>query len=178
MSTNHAVHLRIFRGKELTYNANGESTNENHIVHLQHDTQEWKKYLSLMPTNGVIKAEVEKVLDLNKVNTGKTKEDADYYVTVEDAEILDGIKAEIELVMNPEGIDTRTPEQIELAELREMVKAMQATNVAPASPATPSTLNELKEARKAYELTLGAKPDSKLSIEELDAAIEAADMTK
>ena len=143
------VHLRVYRGKELSYDAQGSSKNENHLVHIHYDTPEWKRYLAHLMPNGIIKATVEKVLDLNDVNKGKTKEDADYYKSIED---FKDIQKEVNASLTTSTTVELTQEQKEIAELKEQVKALLAIKENPATPATPATANlENKEVKEAKE---------------------------
>lgn len=166
MSNQLVVHLRVFRGKTLTYNATGQSTNENHKVSLVHGSTEWKKFLSHLLANGFIRVVVEKVLDLNKTNTGKSKEDSDYYQSVED---FKSIQDEIDSAMTPEDKVGLTAEQKQIKELTARLDALTAKP----APAKAETSEELKEARKKYEALAGKKGDAKWTLEDLNEKIEA-----
>jgi len=158
-----AIHLRIFKGPKMAYDEKGNSINENHLVHLAYDTAEYKKYLSLLPANGIIKAEVEKVLDLNKVNEGKEKSDADYYKSVDDFE---DIQAEIDAIMNPEGVVELTPDQKRIQELEAKVNALLGK-----TEDSEDDNSELKEARAKYEELYGKKGGPKWTVEEINQKI-------
>ena len=55
------VHLRVFKGREMLYDADGNVRTPSQIVKLTHDTVEWKNFLNNLPaTFGM--AKVEKVL--------------------------------------------------------------------------------------------------------------------
>jgi len=117
-----SVHVRVFRGKDLTYNAKGESTNENHVVKLEYNTAEYKRFLTMLRANGFIKAEVEKVLDLSKVNEGKLKNEKDYYKEVED---FKDIQKEIDSALNPDGVEKPlTADQQRIAALEAKLEAL------------------------------------------------------
>jgi hypothetical protein len=129
-----AVHLRVHRGKELTFNSKGESTNENHPVVLIYDTPEWVNYLKHLMPNGIIKAEVKKVLDLTKINEGKIKSDVDYYQEVADTS---AIQAEVDKYLIP--AEARlTPEQEQIKELKERLDALTGKGQASTAVSGPS----------------------------------------
>jgi len=117
-----SVHLRVYRGKTMTYNAQGESTNENHIVKLEYNTAEYKRFLSMLRANGFIQATVEKVLDLSTKVEGKAKDEPGYYEEVAD---FSDIQKEIDSALNPDGIEKpQTPEQKQIAELTARLDAL------------------------------------------------------
>lgn len=59
MKQKRIVHLRVFRGRELNYDANGNVKNENHKVSLTYDTVEYSNYLKHIQKNGFCKVIVE-----------------------------------------------------------------------------------------------------------------------
>lgn len=117
-----SVHVRVYRGKTMTYNAKGESTNENHIVKLEYNTAEYKRFLSMLRANGFIQADVEKVLDLTKKVEGKEKNEVGYY---EEVKPFEDIQKEFDVALNPEGVEKpQTPEQKQIAELTARLDAL------------------------------------------------------
>lgn len=169
-----SVHLRVYRGKTLTYNAKGESTNENHIVKLDYDTQEYKRFLSMLKANGFIKADVEKVLDINK----PTKEG---YEEIED---LKYIQEEVEKAINPDGAEKElTEDQKRIAALEAKIEELTGGKKAdskdggktaePKKELTEEEKTELKTLRDEYvELNGGKKGHPGWGIDELKAKIE------
>ena len=122
-----AVHLQVHRGRELTFDAKGNSTNENHPVVVMYDTPEWQNYMKHLLPNGIIKAEVKKVLDLTQVNEGVSKESPNYYKEIAD---VSGIQAEVDKWLVPAEAQL-TPEQQRIADLEARLDAITngATNV-------------------------------------------------
>lgn len=117
-----SVHLRVYRGKTMTYNAQGQSTNEQILVKLEYNTAEYKRFLAMLRANGYIKATVEKVLDLTKSVEGKDKDEPGYYEEVKD---FSDIQKEVDTALNPEGItQAQTPEQKQIAELTARLDAL------------------------------------------------------
>lgn len=117
-----SVHLRVYRGKTMTYNAKGESTNENHVVKLEYNTAEYKRFLNMLRANGFIKAEVEKVLDLSTKVEGKAKDEPGYYEEVAD---FSDIQKEVDLALNPDGVEKElTPDQKRIAALEAKLEAL------------------------------------------------------
>jgi hypothetical protein len=158
-----AVHLQVHRGKTLTFNSKGESTNENHPVVIVYDTPEWVNYLKHLLPNGIIKAEVKKVLDLTKVNEGKTKEDKDYYQSVSD---FSKIQTEVDKWLVPTEAQL-TPEQQRIADLEARLDALTngTTNI-------PYDKEALKASRAEYEKVTGKKGGPTWDIETINQKIE------
>jgi hypothetical protein len=140
-----AIHLRVHRGKELTFNARGESTNENHPVVLIYDTPEWVNYLKHLMPNGIIKAEVTKILDLTKTNEGKIKSDVDYYQEVADTS---AIQAEVDKYLIPAEAQL-TPEQEQIKQLTERLDAITGKGQTNAAASTLSADTAATEQAKA-----------------------------
>lgn len=59
------VHLKLFKGKELTYNKHGEATNENHLIKLS-DGKEWFNFLQFVNVQSYVRIDFIKVIDENK----------------------------------------------------------------------------------------------------------------
>lgn len=182
-----SVHLRVYRGKTMAYNAQGESTNENILVKLEYNTAEYKRFLAMMRANGYIKATVEKVLDLTKSVEGKDKDESGYYEEVSD---FADIQKEVDTALNPEGIEqAQTPEQKQIAELTARLNALEggkegvknikvndAKNVDAGTKTekvelTDDQKSELKDVRDEYVKLYGKKGHPGWSVEELKAKI-------
>lgn len=56
------VKLRVYRGTEMNYDANGVVKNENQIVTLEHQSRSWVLFMKNLTLNGYCKVEVEKAL--------------------------------------------------------------------------------------------------------------------
>lgn len=139
-----SVHLRVYRGKAMTYNATGESTNENHIVKLEYNTAEYKRFLSMLRANGFIKADVEKVLDLT------TKDQNGNYDEVSDFE---AIQKEVDSALNPDGIEKElTADQKRIAALEAKIEAL--TNGKDVKDIKVKDSKEVKADSKAEKIEL------------------------
>jgi hypothetical protein len=120
MNQNLSVHLRVYRGKELLRKEDGSYKNENYTVKLNYETAEYKKFIELLRTNGYVKVEVERVLDLKKADAG---EKYGY------AEATGKVRKDIEEEVNKAfaiPLPNQTPEQKQIAELRQMIDDLKA----------------------------------------------------
>ena len=189
-----SVHLRVYRGKSMTYNSKGESTNENHVVKLEYNTAEYKRFLSMLRSNGFIKADVEKVLDLSTKVDGKSKDEPGYY---EEVDNFEDIQKEVDFALNPDGAEKElTPDQKRIADLEasnaEMKEALDSIisgkkdiknikvndskdvkneNKEPKKELTEDEKTELKTVRDQYVSLYGKKGHPGWSVEELKQKI-------
>jgi hypothetical protein len=60
------ISLRIYRGKQMSYDAQGNVQNENQLVKLVHDTKEWTNFMKNLISNGYLKVDVEDVKIVEK----------------------------------------------------------------------------------------------------------------
>ena len=67
------VALRVYRGRQMSYDAQGNVQNENQLVKLTHDTVEWRNFMKNITANGYLKVDVESVkfLENNRWVDGK-----------------------------------------------------------------------------------------------------------
>ena len=56
------VKIRLYRGRELNYDANGNIKNENDLVSLEYNTQQWAIFMKNIAISGYCKVEVERVI--------------------------------------------------------------------------------------------------------------------
>ena len=61
MAQKRIVHLRVYRGKELNYDANGNVKNESHLIKCREHTAEFNNHLKYLHLNGYAKVDVEAV---------------------------------------------------------------------------------------------------------------------
>lgn len=163
------VHLRVYRGKELTYNKDGQSTNENHLVKLEYQTSEYKRFLSHLRPNGFIKAEVEAVLDLSKTNEGKKKDEIGYYQKVDDVSVF---QKEVELALNHTGETKLTPDQERIAALEAKLDALTGGKKDTGKVELTEEEKELlKTARDKYSELYGKKGSPLWTLEEINQKI-------
>ena len=145
------VHLRVFKGQEMLYDANGNLRTPSQIVKLTHDTVEWKNFLNNLPaTFGM--AKVEKVL--SDLGNGEYKE----------------VETPVEIIKEVEAVfkapeKELTPEQKELAELREAVKALSKGNKA------EKGIDLLGDLKKEWASLTDAKPGKNWGVQDFQDAI-------
>jgi len=53
------VTLRVYRGRQMSYDAQGNVQNENQLIKLPHDTVEWTNFMKNITSNGYLKVDVE-----------------------------------------------------------------------------------------------------------------------
>jgi len=149
------VHLRVYKGLQLFYDANGKVVNPNQIVKLTHDTIEWKNFLKNVQSLGFNSIKVEKMLN---------------GTTLEEIEIPKEIEVEVADVFKKKEVEL-TADQKRIADLEAKLEALTKKEV-------PQGINLLSELREEYELLSGKKPhhtwkESKLVelIEELKTTV-------
>lgn len=157
MSTS-IVHLRVYRassnGSRLSYDDKGKVQNENILVKLVHQTQEWRNYMKNIQSLGFIKAVVEKV-----VKEGKEID-------------IETFQAEVDKALNPVA-ETLTPDQKRIAELEDKLNAVldsqskKTKNPKKESKPVEDTDIELIGIRDEYEKIMGKKPFHGWSADEL-----------
>lgn len=151
------VHLRIFKGREMLYDATGNLKTPSQIVKLTHNTIEWKNFVSNLATSGYAMAKVEKVLQ--EVSVGEYKE----------------IEASAEILKEVENIfkvpeKELTPEQKEIAELKAIVAGLTKGNKA------AKGIDLLADLKKEYASMTDAIPNPDWTVQEYQDII--ADMKK
>lgn len=114
MKVKQIVHLRVYRGRELTYNKNGNITTENWVIKEVYGIPEWYLTLKMLRPNGFCEVVVEKVTQL--------QEDGVRYVEVHD---FSKIAAEVaEAFMLP--TEKLSPEQQRIADLEKTIAEMRS----------------------------------------------------
>lgn len=102
------VHLRVYKGLKLFYDANGKVMNPNQVVKLTYNTIEWKNFIKNLSGIGFNSVEVEKVLSGD---------------TLEEIEMPKEILEEVKNIFKAKEREL-TPEQKEIAELRAIVAGL------------------------------------------------------
>lgn len=98
------VELRVYRGTEMNYDANGVVKNENQTVTLEYQSRSWVLFMENIKRNGYCKVDVEKVY--NALENG--------YEEVNDISLY---KNEVHKNFTQEKQVNLTPEQKRIAEL-------------------------------------------------------------
>jgi hypothetical protein len=151
------VSLRVYRGKKMFFDENGNPQNENQSVKLTYDTPEWKSYLKNLAINGYCKATVEavKIYKWEKQENGELKE------TVVKLDDIDDIKKEVDNAWKVDTDAKLTPEQIKIAELEAKLEALLngTKAVKKEVPTVVETVLKGEETlREKYERIIGKKP--------------------
>ncbi|HQZ51028.1 MAG TPA: hypothetical protein PLF17_10915 [Chitinophagaceae bacterium] len=149
------VHLRVYKGLQLFYDANGKVMNPNQIVKLTHDTIEWKNFMKNVQSLGFSSIKVEKMLE---------------GTTLEEIEISKQVEEEVANVFKKKEVEL-TADQKRIADLEAKLEALTKKEEL-------KGINLLSELSAEYEALTGKKPhhlwkESKLVelIEELKAKV-------
>ena len=111
MAQKRIVHLRVYRGERLSFDANGKVQNENHLVKTHEDSQEYKNLLTSLKISGYCKVEVDNVLKL----------EGGSYNEVDAPDIAKEVKEAFEA---PRQEKELTPDQKRIAELERKLEAV------------------------------------------------------
>ena len=149
------VHLRVYKGTQVLYDAQGNIQTPNQIVKLTHDTIEWKNFMKTLPTSGYGLAKVEKMLD------GDTQEEIE--ISKEIAKEVDNIFKAPEKEL--------TPEQKEIAELKKMVENL-------TSQPKAKGIDLLGELKKEWTLLTDAIPGKDWTVQDFQDALSDIKNTK
>jgi len=99
------VKIRLYRGRELNYDAKGVIKNENNLVSLEHNTLQWRIFMSNIAISGYCKAEVESAWSLK---------DGEY----ESIKDLSSFQKEVDIAFKPKQDEmTQSPEAKRIADL-------------------------------------------------------------
>lgn len=178
MAKKSTVKLRVFKGKMLSYNADGSVQNENQLITLPHNRKEWVNFLDKIKMNNYLKVEVASANYIDK----KKNADGFFDDIVEPCttEEIKAIEAEVEEALAlPKA--KLTPEQIRIQELEEKLEALLARDSKPAKKEKVEKETEVKpvdeklEAIKAeYREVIGEEPHHMAKAETLLKKIEEA----
>lgn len=128
------VHLRVYKGLQLFYDANGKVMNPNQLVKLTHDTIEWKNFLKNVQSLGFNSIKVEKMLN---------------GTTLEEIEIPKEIEVEVADVFKKKEVEL-TADQKRIADLEAKIEALTKKE-------KPEGINLLGELKEEYEKLSGKK---------------------
>ena len=155
------VKLRVYKGSEVLYSAEGTVKNQNQYVKLIHGTLEWKNYLKYILIQNYCKVEVISLIDL------KSEKELD----------IENVQKEVNEANLKNKKAPMTKEQQEIAELKEQVKALvggaQIPNKETPKPEIKKEVDpELEKLRAEYEEVVGKKPHHKSTADSMKKAIE------
>lgn len=143
------IHLRVYKGKELNYDANRNIKNENQIVKLVKDTLEAKHFIDSMAQSRYCDIDVEKVVDSI---TGK-----EIKLTKKDAE-------EIEATFKKALFGDKWVKELTSEEKKEKAEEE-------AKQKETEEAKELAEVTKEYKELFGADPHPQAKLETIKAKI-------
>ena len=172
MKKQKVVHLRVYRGKSLNYDANGNITTENWQVQLVYGIPEYYLFLKNMRPNGFVHYEVEKVLELVDIDEDGV---SSYDEVSNFSDIEKEIKDAFEIKAAP-----LTDEQKRIAELEATIKRFEAMMNGKSGAkqvveeAGQDDSAELSSVQAEYERVLGKKPHHLKTIDKLKQEIKAA----
>jgi len=146
------IELKIFKGKEINYDASGKIKNVQQKLTLTHGDLQYPKHLANIKNLGICKVEVVAMYDHKGEKIELTQADID----------------EAMKLIYSEPVKELTPEQKQIAELTARLDAV--TN--PTPEVKTETSPELKEARAEYEKLAGKKGSPKWTLEEVLAKTE------
>jgi len=143
------VHLRVYKGLQLFYDANGKVMNPNQIVKITHDTIEWKNFIKNLPSLGFNSIKVEKLLSGD---------------TLQEIEISKEISEEVENIFKKK--------EVEMTDDQKKIAALEAKIDALTKKEEPKGINLLEELRAEYEKLSCTKADSRWKENKLTEFIE------
>jgi hypothetical protein len=155
------IKLRVYRGEELNYNADGTIKNENQLVSLTHNSRNWVLFMKNLRNNGYCKVEVEKAFsDLGNSQYEEIKDISAYNEEVQDA--FSKLK-QVNL----------TPEQKRIAELEAKLEAfMKASKPTQEKIVEKQLEKSIEDIRVEYEEVVGKKPHHMAKAETLIKEIQ------
>lgn len=162
------VHLRVYKGSKLSFDANGKSQNENQSVKMEYGTRQYENFLKFINQNGYAAVKVEKVLEGKEFSPLAKDHDDFKKVAAEVAEAF-GAKDEKET--------TEDPRDKQIAELKELLKAAkegkkEAKNEGP----TGNEEEVLAKAKERYKELYGNPPHHKWDINKIHKLIEEKEL--
>lgn len=172
MKKQKVVHLRVYRGKSLNYDANGNITTENWSVKLIHDIPEYHLFLKNMRPNGYIHVEVENVTELVDI-------DEDGISSYQELKDISQYQKEVENAFKIKAAPL-TDEQKRIAELEATIKRFESMmngkggSKQVSEEASADDSDELASVQAEYERVLGKKPHHLKTIDKLKQEIKAA----
>ena len=117
-----AISLRVYRGKQMSYDAQGNVQNENQLIKLTHDTKEWTNFMKNLITNGYLKVDVADVKLVEK----KKDEDGFFRDVITQYDDKEMIMKEVAMVFKAQTTKPLTPAEKRIAELEAKINKLLA----------------------------------------------------
>jgi hypothetical protein len=161
------VKLRIYRGKQMTYNKDQSPQNENQLISVEHNSMEWKITMKTLSIMGYCQVEVDHVLEDS--NNGWQKK----------TEGIESFSKEVAEAYSPKSKIVKSPDQLRIEQLeaqnKEMMAKMEAymgNNPIEKEEVKTSEGDSLKELKLEYFTLIGKKPHHMMKEESLIEAID------
>lgn len=140
------IKLRVYRGREVNYDAKGIIKNDNHLVSLEYGSRNWVLFMKNLPLNGYCQVDVEKVLH----------EQADRTYTEGNVNLF---KDEVFSAFYIKTNKPQTAEQKEIAELKSQMAILLGKKVDKKEKEETFIITEsISELRDAYKEKFGKNP--------------------
>ena len=146
------VKLRVYRGKQMTYNKDGSVQNENQLISVEHKSTQWKLTMKTLPIMGYCEVGVDHILEDKDGEWIKKNKDIESY------------SKEVAEAYSPKSTAPKTADQLRIEQLEAQNKEILAKFDALMSDksADEEVVEEdedgLKELQLEYFQLFGKKP--------------------
>ena len=146
------VKLRVYRGKQMTYNKDGSVQNENQLISVEHKSTQWKLTMKTLPIMGYCEVGVDHILEDKDGEWIKKNKDIESYTE------------EVAEAYSPKSTAPKTADQLRIEQLEAQNKEMLAKFDAlmKGKPVDKEAVEEnedgLKELQLEYFQIFGKKP--------------------
>lgn len=146
------VKLRVYRGKQMTYNKDGSVQNENQLISVEHKSTQWKLTMKTLPIMGYCEVGVDHILEDKDGEWIKKNKDIESY------------SKEVAEAYSPKSTAPKTADQLRIEQLEAQNKEMLAKFDAlmKGKPVDKEAVEEnedgLKELQLEYFQIFGKKP--------------------
>ena len=108
------VKLRVYRGKQMTYNKDGSVQNENQLISVEHKSTQWKLTMKTLPIMGYCEVGVDHILEDKDGEWIKKNKDIESYTE------------EVAEAYSPKSTAPKTADQLRIEQLEAQNKEMLA----------------------------------------------------
>lgn len=108
------VKLRVYRGKEMNFNEDGSSKNENQLISVEHKSMQWRLTMKTLPIMGYCKVIVDHILEDKDGEWIKKNKDIESY------------SKEVAEAYSPKSTAPKTADQLRIEQLEAQNKEMLA----------------------------------------------------
>ena len=140
------VKLRVYRGKEMNFNEDGSSKNENQLISVEHNSMQWRLTMKTLPIMGYCKVIVDHVLEDKDGSWVKTTESIKSY------------SKEVSEAYSPKSNSPKTADQLRIEQLEAKLEAFMAKKDNEKEKEEEVVEDGLKELQLEYFNLIGKKP--------------------